>query len=42
MATIKLNIPDALSKVKFTKEQRRSLELSLLPDMAEIHSLEIM
>ena len=41
MATIKLNIPDALSKVKFTKEQRRRLELSLLPDMAEIHALGI-
>lgn len=41
MATITLNIPDALSKVKFTKEQLRRLELSLLPDMAEIHALEI-
>ena len=41
MATITLNIPDALGKVKFTKEQLRRLELSLLPDMAEIHALEI-
>ena len=41
MTKITLNIPDALSGVKFTKEQRRRLELSLLPDMAEIHALEI-
>jgi hypothetical protein len=41
MATITLNIPKALNKVKFTPEQLRRLELSLLPNMAEIHALKI-
>ena len=41
MATIKLNIPDALEGVKFTAEQIRRFELSLLPEMAEAHALGI-
>ena len=41
MATITLNIPDALKGVKFTPEQIRRFELSLLPEMAEAHALGI-
>ena len=41
MAKITLNIPDALSGIRFTKEQRRRFELSLLPEMAETHALSI-
>ena len=41
MAKITLNIPDALSGIRFTKEQRRRFELSLLPEMAETHALNI-
>jgi hypothetical protein len=41
MATITLNIPDALKGVQFTTEQIRRFELSLLPEMAEAHALGI-
>lgn len=41
MATITLNIPDALKDVKFTPEQIRRFELSLLPEIAEAHALKI-
>ena len=41
MATITLNIPDALKGVKFTAEQIRRCELSLLPELAEAHALKI-
>ena len=41
MATITLNIPDALTGVRFTNEQKRRFGLALLPDMAEAHALVI-
>ena len=41
MATITLNIPDALKGVEFTPEQLRRLELSLLPEIAEAHAIKI-
>jgi hypothetical protein len=41
MATITLNIPDALADVDFTAEQIRRFELALLPEMAEAHALSI-
>ena len=41
MATITLNIPDALADVEFTAEQIRRFELALLPEMAEAHALSI-
>lgn len=41
MATITLNIPDALAGKSFTPEQIRRFELALLPEMAEAHALDI-
>ena len=41
MASITLPLPDAFNGNRFTKEQKRRLSLSLLPDLAEVLSLSI-
>ena len=35
MAKITLNLPESLKGVRFTKEERRRMELGILPDAAE-------